>query len=137
MFLRAFDTTGHVKNSEYLAELLDQAIKEVGPELVVQVMTDNAPVCVAAGRILSARYPNIVMSTCAAHTLDLFLEDVGKVPAVADLVKEAKHVCKTICNHHASLAAFKSHSTKMILRPNDTRCASIHHPLSTHPNVHV
>lgn len=121
MFLRSFDTTGHSKKAEYLADLMEHAVKEVGPDLVVQVVTDNATSCVAAGRILVSKYPGIIFSTCAAHTLDLLLEDIAKIQTVADLVKQAKNVCKTVCNHHASLAAFKSYSEKMILRPNDIR----------------
>lgn len=121
MFLKTFNTTGHVKNSEYLAEIMDQTVQEIGVENVVQVVTDNAPVCVAALRILESRYPSIVVSTCVAHSVDLMLEDIGKLPNVTSLIKKAKQVCKTVCNHHASLAVFKSHSQKMILRPNDTR----------------
>lgn len=121
MFLRTFDTTGHVKNAEYLADMMDQTVQEIGTENVVQVVTDNAPVCVAAMRILERKYPHIVVSTCTAHSIDLMLEDIGKLPSVAALIKTAKLVCKTVCNHHASLAIFKSHSDKMILRPNDTR----------------
>lgn len=37
MFLRAVDTSGHMKNAEYIADRLEEAILEVGPEMVVQV----------------------------------------------------------------------------------------------------
>ena len=121
MFIRSVNTTGQVKNATSLADIMDDAIKEIGPEVVVQLITDNAAVCAAAGRIVGSRYPNIIVSGCAAHAIDLMLDDIGKIEAVSDLVKRAKQVCKTVCNHHASLAAFKSHSAKMILRPNDTR----------------
>ena len=121
MFIRSVNTTGQVKNATFLADIMDDAIKDVSPELVVQAITDNAVVCHAAGKIVSERYPHIIISGCAAHAIDLMLEDIYKLGTVNDLVKKDKQVCKTVCNHHASLAAFKSHSDKMILRPNDTR----------------
>ena len=62
VILRTYDTAGHVKNSEYLADLMDESVQEIGPENVVQVATDNAPVCVAALRFLEHKYPHIVVT---------------------------------------------------------------------------
>ena len=47
---------------------------------VVQVISDNAANYVAAGRMLMDRYPSLFWTPCAAHYIDLMLEDMGKIP---------------------------------------------------------
>lgn len=125
MFLKAIDTSGNYKCAEYLANSIQQGIMEVGVRNCVQVVTDNAPACISAGRILESRIPHLTASPCVAHSIELFLEDIGKLGPVQELVKNAKHICKTICNHHATDALFKSHSAKRLLRPGDTRFATV------------
>ncbi|KAF3783365.1 RDM1 protein [Nymphaea thermarum] len=45
IFLRTFDTSERHKDVEYLKSLFVKVIKEVGPDKVVQIITDNAAVC--------------------------------------------------------------------------------------------
>uniref|UniRef100_A0A0A9CWE7 DUF659 domain-containing protein n=1 Tax=Arundo donax TaxID=35708 RepID=A0A0A9CWE7_ARUDO len=49
LFLRAIDTSGEVKNTEYMAKLFLDMVAEVGHRHVVQIITYNASVCRAAG----------------------------------------------------------------------------------------
>jgi hypothetical protein len=53
-FIDAVDTSGHTKDAQYIASILIEAIEEVGPDNVVQVVTDTPNVCKAAGRIVEA-----------------------------------------------------------------------------------
>jgi hypothetical protein len=46
---------------------------------LLQVVTDNAANCVAAGRLIEERYPHITWSPCVAHVCDLALEDIFKL----------------------------------------------------------
>ena len=48
-FLRAIDCSGHSKDAHYQFQILKNAVEEVGPQNVVQVVTDAAHVCRAAG----------------------------------------------------------------------------------------
>jgi hypothetical protein len=54
----------------------------------------------------------------------LLLEDVGKLPWVAEVVVEAKAVVKFITNHHRSQALFHGKSALDLLKPGDTRFAT-------------
>jgi hypothetical protein len=76
MFLRAKDCSGEVKDSNFIAEILIVAIEQVGPENVVQVITDNAPVCKVAGLIVEGRYNHIFWTPCIVHNLNLILEEI-------------------------------------------------------------
>lgn len=52
MFLRAIDASsaGTVVSGPYIWEHINKAIEEIGPENVVQVVTDNGSNCVAMGQ---------------------------------------------------------------------------------------
>jgi hypothetical protein len=50
MFLYAEDFSGEEKTGEAIAQFLLQAIDEIGPANVLQVITDNASNCKSAGR---------------------------------------------------------------------------------------
>ena len=52
---------------------------------VVQVITDNASNYVLAGKKLESKYNTIFWTSCAAHCIDLVLEDIGKVEWVKTL----------------------------------------------------
>ncbi len=122
MFIKSVDTSGEIKSAHYIAQVLGEAIEEAGVENVVQVITDNAANCKAAGRILEERYPSVTWTGCAAHSVDLFLEDIGKHQAVKDIVDKAKLMIKTIVSHHASRHIYNTHSPNFaLLRPGDTR----------------
>jgi len=54
-----------------------QTIDEVGSQNVVQIIiTDNAPVCKAAGSIVEGMYPHIFWTPCVVHTLNLALKNI-------------------------------------------------------------
>ena len=45
------------------------------------------------------RYPTLFWTPCAAHCIDLILEDMGKIPYIRDIVESAKSITKFIYNH--------------------------------------
>ncbi|XP_057418591.1 uncharacterized protein LOC130712794 [Lotus japonicus] len=51
-FLKFVDGSGEFKDKHYIARKILETICDVGPLDVVQVITDNAPVCKAAGSII-------------------------------------------------------------------------------------
>jgi hypothetical protein len=59
IFLKAIDGIKEYKDKYYISKLLMNVIKEIGPEKVVQVITDNTYVMKAAGSLIEAEYPHI------------------------------------------------------------------------------
>jgi len=59
--------------SEVIFELVDKAIEEIGPDDVVQVVTDNASNNMGAKKLLHEKRPNIFWTSCATHTINLIL----------------------------------------------------------------
>jgi hypothetical protein len=71
-------------------------------EYIVQFITDNDSSYKAAGKKLMMKYPTLFWSPCAAHCLDLMLENMADkryFPIVDDTVRKAKQVTKFIYNH--------------------------------------
>jgi hypothetical protein len=124
MFLKAIYMGGETKDATYMAGQLIDYIQEVGVDSVIQVITDSATVCKAAGRLVEQEFSWITWTPCTPHCLDLLLEDVGKLPWAAEVVAEAKAVVKFITNHHRSQALFREKSALDLLKPGDMRFAT-------------
>ena len=91
MFLESVDASDQVKDAQLLFHLLDEVVEEVRVQNVVQVITDNASNYVAAGRLLEEKHPTIWWIPCAAHCLDLVLEDIGKIEWVRKCATSKMH----------------------------------------------
>ena len=76
MFIKAEDCSGEVKDAQFIADVIIKAIEQIGPNKVVQVITDNAPVCKAARLIIEGRYDHIFWTPCIVHNLNLILEEI-------------------------------------------------------------
>ncbi|XP_027941001.1 uncharacterized protein LOC114194784 [Vigna unguiculata] len=74
---------------------MDSIVEEVGEENVIQVVTDNAANYKAAGHLLMTKRKRLFWTPCAAHCVDLMLEDYEKkipiheetIPKGRDLVR--------------------------------------------------
>lgn len=68
MFLKPINCEGEYKNKIFISKLLIDAINEVGHQNVVQVVTDNAPICKAVGLLVEAKYQHISLKNICAPT---------------------------------------------------------------------
>lgn len=124
VFMTAVDTSGETKNSAYIAKQISTVVEQLGPENVVQVVTDNAPACKSAGDAIMVRYPHITWSGCAAHTCDLALEDIFKLEYFKQIYTSIKEMVQFINNHQHTQAAWRNISNRALLKPGETRFAS-------------
>ncbi|XP_057418594.1 uncharacterized protein LOC130712797 [Lotus japonicus] len=125
VFLKSVDASQYAKTAEMLFKLFKEVILYIGPENVVQVVTDNAANYVAAGRLLEAEFPKLYWSPCAAHCVNLMFQDIGKLEEVAETVSQASNITKYIYNHCFALSLMRKHTNnREILRPAPTRFAT-------------
>lgn len=87
-------------------------IQKVDVENVVQVITNNAAIYVAIGRLLMERHPTISWTPCVAHCLELLLEDIEKIGWVKSVVEDPKSVTKFIYNHTWVLFLMRKHTNR-------------------------
>ncbi|XP_028063798.1 uncharacterized protein LOC114267015 [Camellia sinensis] len=137
MFIKVVNCEGETKDKYHIAKLISQVIDEVGPNNVIQVITDNAPVCSAAGSIIQGYYPKIIWTPCAVHTLNLALKNICaakeiRVAAYAynechwitTVIDDVMFVKNFIMNHSMRLAIFNEFVPLKLLYVEDTRFAS-------------
>ncbi|XP_075665579.1 uncharacterized protein LOC142635278 [Castanea sativa] len=103
VFIKAIDGSGEFKDKHYIAGVLKDAIKEIGHEKVVQVITDNASVMKAAGSLIEiadTRFASVVVMLKRLKLIKRCLQamaisdqwasyredDVGKAQKVKDLI---------------------------------------------------
>lgn len=124
-FLRAVDAgkAGEHITAEFIYHHIEKAILDVGVENVVQVVTDNASNCKRMGEMVEREFPSIVWTPCAAHSLDLLIEDIGSLGWVKPVLDDATRIASFFRKKHQALAIFRSHSPKDIVHPSKTRFA--------------
>uniref|UniRef100_A0A7N2LH57 BED-type domain-containing protein n=1 Tax=Quercus lobata TaxID=97700 RepID=A0A7N2LH57_QUELO len=138
IFIKSIDGTKEYKDKHFIADLFLKVIGEVGPQHVVQIITDNASVIKAAGSIVEAEYPHIFWSPCVVHTLNLVLKNIcapkyslqnevayNECNWIAQVSDEATFIRIFITNHSMRLAIFNSYSPLKLLAVAETRFASI------------
>ncbi|VVB04140.1 unnamed protein product [Arabis nemorensis] len=99
IFIKSIDVSEVVKDSNLLFNMLDNMVEEVGESNVVQVVTDNASNYVKARKLLMAKRPHLFWLPCAAHCIDLMLEDIGQIPAVKGAIKNCIFMNGYIYSH--------------------------------------
>ncbi|XP_050243404.1 uncharacterized protein LOC126692036 isoform X1 [Quercus robur] len=104
VFVKSVDASDIVKSTRNLYKLFDEVVTWVGPKNIVHMVTDNASNYVSAGKLLCEKYKTISWSPCAAHCLNLVLQDMGDMPHVERLKKRASKVTVFIYNHVALIA---------------------------------
>ncbi|CAD6225790.1 unnamed protein product [Miscanthus lutarioriparius] len=123
-FLGSVDASSEIANGPLLADLLEKQIDKVGKEHVVQIVTDNGANFKAAGRLLMERIPHLFWTPCAAHCLDLLLEDIGKINEFNTCINMAKKVCRFMYKHGRILDLMRDKIGGDLVRPAITRFAT-------------
>ena len=137
MFLKAINCEWETKDKHFIADLLINTIQEIGPQKVVQVITDNAAACKAAGHIVEAKFQHIFWTPCVVHTLNLVLKNIcapSKHPRYDDVMEQCGWISRVssdvsfiknfIMNHAMRLSMFNNHYKLKLLSVADTSFAS-------------
>jgi len=124
VFIKSIDASAIVTDAQLLCNLFSEIVNIVGAQNVIHLVTDNGSNFKGIGRLLNEKYENICWSPCAAHCLNLILQDISKMPHVVDLAHHGSHVTKFLYNHKWSLGWLRKRpSWTKILRPSETRFA--------------
>jgi hypothetical protein len=125
VFWKSVDASGKVKNANYLFQLMDSMVEEIGEKRVVQVVTDNAAAYKLAGSMLMEKREHLYWVPCSAHCIDLMLEDICEDNVVENVVNSARFITTFIYNHNNVLDIMRAHTNgRELLRPGATRFAS-------------
>ena len=74
------------------------------------------------GKYLEDKRPHLFWTPCAAHCVDLMLEDIGKIPTIKNNIKRAVFVVGFIYNHVGVLTMMRGYAkNKDLVRHGITR----------------
>ncbi|RVW97680.1 hypothetical protein CK203_028059 [Vitis vinifera] len=90
-FMKSIDASDTIKNGELMFKYLDEVVEEIGEDNVVQVITDNASNYVNVGMRLMEKRRRLWWTPCAAHCIDLMLENIGKLNVHATTLSRARY----------------------------------------------
>ena len=126
MFVKSIDASSIIKTGEKTFKLFDEFVEYVGEANIVQVITDNGSNFKLAGKLLEAKRPHLYWTPCAAHCIDLILEDIGKIPRVSKVLDRAISMTNYIYNHIGVLNMMREFTKQReLIRPRKTRfCTS-------------
>nr|XP_043629296.1 uncharacterized protein LOC122600617 [Erigeron canadensis] len=115
LYLKSADVSDHADDAQYLGELLESAVLEVGIEDIIQVLTDSTSSFVYAGRLLMAKYPSIFCSTCASLCVTQILEDFSKHEWIKTVLEEANTMTTYIYSDARTLNKMRKYTGGMEL----------------------
>ncbi|XP_028110596.1 uncharacterized protein LOC114309095 [Camellia sinensis] len=125
MFVESIDASSYSKDGQKLFELLDKFVDDVGEVNIVLIITDSASANVLAGKFLEAKRPHLFWTPCAAHCLDLILEDIFKLPHMKKTFDRAIQVHGYIYNRPGVLNMMRMFTQlKNLVKPAKTRFAT-------------
>ena len=100
---------------------IKKIVRDVGPENVVQIVTDNGSNFKKACALLHEEYNHIVWQPCLAHTINLMLKDIGKWPEHDAMIKSAQRICSWMYNSNSLHAMMSKAIGGELVKWNATR----------------
>nr|XP_007147219.1 hypothetical protein PHAVU_006G105700g [Phaseolus vulgaris]ESW19213.1 hypothetical protein PHAVU_006G105700g [Phaseolus vulgaris] len=126
VFLKSIDASDICKTADKIFKMIDDIVEEVGEENVIQVVTDNAANYKAAGELLMQKRKKLYWTPCAAHCIDMMLEDFEKkIPLHHDTIVNGKKITTYIYSRTGLISLLHKYSDgKDLIRPANTRFAT-------------
>ena len=113
VFFKSVPTGAQSHTGQFMAREMSDVIKAVGSSKFVGVVTDNASNMRAAWRILEEEFPHLCCYGCAAHGLQLLMNDLAKTSTVSDVVNASTAVIKEIKRSHKLSAILENKASSM------------------------
>ncbi|XP_015064737.2 uncharacterized protein LOC107009956 [Solanum pennellii] len=125
VFLGSVDASNESTDSTKMYKLFESTIERIGPENVVQIVTDNASENVKAGSMMMGAYPHIYWTPCAAHCINLIFGDIFKVKPYASVFKKAIRIHSYISQRPLLLNLMRKFTKERnLVKPAKTRFAT-------------
>lgn len=125
VFFKSVPTGVQSHTGQFVAKEIGDVINYVGPSKFVGVVTDNASNMQAAWRILEEEFPYLCCYGCAAHGLQLLMNDLAKTNTVSDVVTASTAVIKEIKRSHKLSAILENKASSMQTTTSDTQRTAV------------
>ncbi|XP_062197328.1 uncharacterized protein LOC133900228 [Phragmites australis] len=106
---------------EYGVTEIRAVVTDLGPENIVQIVTDNGSNYKKACQVLRREYPAIAWQPCVAHTINLMLKSVGDFREHDIVIQSARAISRWLYNHSKLHEMMKAAIGGELVRWNATR----------------
>ncbi|XP_042483901.1 uncharacterized protein LOC122064255 [Macadamia integrifolia] len=125
LFLKSEECSHARLTASYIFDILDREIQSIGPNLVVQLISENASNYSSALDMLIGKYRWLFKTRCAAYGINLMLKDIyEKVFWVQEIFDEATRIIDYLYKSIIVLQLMRSFTNKDLKYPCKTRFAS-------------
>ncbi|XP_064475765.1 uncharacterized protein LOC135389662 [Ornithodoros turicata] len=107
LFYKCVDTGDNRHTATYISSEIRAVIESLGSSKVVAVVTDNASNMKAACDLVTQHYPHVTAIGCAAHGLNLLMNDLMGLDTLRELNMQAREVIEYVKRSHIVAATFK------------------------------
>ncbi|KAK8953801.1 hypothetical protein KSP39_PZI002952 [Platanthera zijinensis] len=118
-------------DGKFIFDFLDETIdspESPGEHSILQIVTDSASNNMAAAKLMALKIPTIFLKCCAAHTINLLLQDIGKLKSIKSVISLGRQLSIFIYGHIISLDMFRESTKNLdsheLIRPGVTRFAT-------------
>ncbi|KAA8550236.1 hypothetical protein F0562_001920 [Nyssa sinensis] len=107
MFLKTVDINEGDGADNVFTNVLSDAIMEVGPTNVLQIISHLGPVSESVELLILSKVPHIFWSPCATHSIRMLMEDIAEIDWIKPTVLCAKGIEQCILTYQrSSLSVF-------------------------------
>ena len=108
ILLKTINTSGEEQSSVNIAKEIDSVIIEYGIDLVVGLVTDNAPNMRGAWELLETKYIGFICNGCGAHTFNLLVKDICKLDDYQPTLTAARAITSFVKKRAAIVNKYRS-----------------------------
>ncbi|XP_027095656.1 uncharacterized protein [Coffea arabica] len=125
IYIRSADITGFDEEGSCMLEFLDDVLKEVDVQNVVQIIANSKSSWMeTVGKLVMGKYKTLFWTACASHCLELMLEKMGTMKKVKETMDKAKTITRFVHSHASVLKLLRSHtSIKYLVRQSKFKLA--------------
>lgn len=106
IFCKSMEIGGRRCTGKLVAGEIFRIIDTMDAKKISSVLTDNGRNMTAAQDVVTLKYPHIIRVNCAAHILNLLVNDLCKLESVNSFLKAAKEVVKEILGSKYKLGRY-------------------------------
>ena len=99
-FLKTVDASPHIKNHRGMYELFDEVIQEIGPDNVVQIISDRNINYGNIDKLIMQNYNTIFWSPCTSFCVNSMLDDFSKIDWVNQCICQAQTITRFVYNNN-------------------------------------
>ena len=105
-FYKSIEIVGQSITHQVLKEEIETVIEEIGLSKITAIISDNGSNMILTQQQMNLKYNTILRINCAAHTLNLLIQDMTKLMGPHLLILNAKEIVKEIVKSRTKKGQF-------------------------------